>query len=84
MLLLPEAPGVSTDMPVPGTGVGDAALSAYGVPESSTAGEVMDSPERVSDSRSQFLIDDSSSTASAVVVRPSALAAAQAFLPHSS
>jgi hypothetical protein len=83
MLLLPEAPGVSMDTPVPGTGVGDAALSAYGAPESSAAGKVIslvDSPERVLDSRSQFLIDDSSSTASAVVVRPSALAAAQAFL----
>ena len=73
MLLSSEAPGVSTNPPVPGTGVGDTALSAYGAPESSAAGEVIslvDSPGRVLDSRSQFLIDDSSSTASAIVVRP--------------
>ena len=60
--------------------VGDVELSAYGAPESCAAGEVislMDSPERVLDSRSQFLIDDSSFTASADVVRSSALAAAQ-------
>lgn len=44
----------------------------------------MDSPERAFDSRSQFLVDDSSSTASAVVVQPSAIAAAQAFLTHRS
>jgi len=83
MLLSPEVPGVSTNPPVPGTGVGDAEQSAYGALESSAAWEVIslvDSPGRVLDSRSQFLIDDSSSTASAVVVRPSVLAAAQAFL----
>ena len=71
LLLSPEAPGLSTDTSVPGTGVGDAALSAYGAPESRAAGEVislMDSPERVLDSRSQFLIDDSSSTYLPLVV----------------
>ena len=83
MLLSPEAPGLYTDTSVPGTGVGDAALSAYGAPESRAVEEVIslvDSPERVLDSKSHFLIDDSSSTASADVVRSSALAAVQAFL----
>ena len=41
LLLLPEAPGVSTDTSVPGTGVGDVELSAYGAPESRAAGEVI-------------------------------------------
>jgi hypothetical protein len=83
LLLSPEAPGLSSDTSVPGTGVGDAALSANGAPESHAAGAVIslvDSPERVLDSGSQFLIDDNSSTASAGIVQSSALAAAQAFL----
>ena len=42
---------------------------------------LVDSSKRVVlDGRSQFLIDDSSSTTSVAVVRPHALAAAQAFL----
>ncbi len=81
--LSPAAPGLSTDSSVPGTGVGDAALSANGAPESHAAGAVIslvDSPERVLSSRSQFLMDDASSTASAGIVQSSALTAAQAFL----
>jgi hypothetical protein len=71
------APGLTTDPSVPGTGVGDAALSASGAPESHAAGAVIslvDSPERVLDSRSQFLMDDASSTASAGIVQFSPLA----------
>ncbi len=74
-----EALGVSMDTSVLGTGVGYAA----GAPESHAAGAVislLDSPERVFDSRSQFLVDDASSTASAGIVQSSALEAAQAFL----
>jgi hypothetical protein len=77
------APGLSTDTSVPGTGVGDAALSADGASESHAAGAVIslvDHPERVLDSRSHFLMDDASSTASAGIVQSSTLAAAQAFL----
>ena len=83
LLLSPEAPGLVTDTSVPGTGVGDAALSANGAPESYAAGAVIslvDSPERVLGRRSHFLMDDASFIASAGIVQSSALAAAQAFL----
>jgi hypothetical protein len=70
--------GESMDTSVLGAGVGDPA----GAPEShSTAGAVislLDRPEREFGGRSQFLEDDASSTASAGIVPPSALAAAQA------
>jgi hypothetical protein len=57
LFLSPEAPGLVTDTSVPGPGVGDAALSANGAPESHAAGAVslVDSPERVLGSRSHFL-----------------------------
>ena len=61
-----------------------AGVNVQGAPELCAAGGVVslvDSPERaVFSGSSEFLIDDSISTASAVVVRPFALAAAQAFL----
>ena len=80
--LSPAAPGLSPVLSVPGPGVGDAALSASRAPEPHAAGAVIlvDSPERVFDSRSQFLVDDTSSIASAGNVQSSTLAAAQAFL----
>ncbi len=77
-----EALGVSMDTSVLGPGVGGSASA----PALHAAGEVIslvDSPERVFDSKSQFLVDDASSTASTGVVQSSALALAQAFLtPH--
>jgi hypothetical protein len=71
--------GVSMDTSVLGAGVGDAASA----PGSHAAGPVislLDSPGREFGGRSQFLVDDASSTASTGIVQSSALAAAQAFL----
>ena len=80
--LSPAAPGLSPVLSVLGPGGGDAALSAIRAPEPHAAGVVnlVDSPGRVFDSRSQFLVDDTSSIASSGIVQSSTLAAAQAFL----
>jgi hypothetical protein len=67
------------DTSVLGTGFdGSASTPAF-----HAAGEVIslvNGPERVFDSKSQFLVDDASSTASTGVVQSSALALAQTFL----
>jgi hypothetical protein len=81
--LLPAAPGLPMGLSVPGSGVGGAAQFVICPPEPHAAGDVtslVDSSERALDSRSQFLVDDASSTASAGIVPSSAFAAAQAFL----
>ena len=74
-----EALGVSMDTSVLGPGVGGSA-SAPALHAAGGVISLVDSPERVFDSKSQFLVDDASSTASTGVVQSSALAMAQAFL----
>ena len=83
--LLPETTSVAMDSFSSGSGVVDVSLPAgvQVVPDSSAAGGVIslvDSLARVFDGKSQFLVDDSSSTVSVAVVRAPALVIAQAFL----
>ncbi len=72
--MLPESTNISMDLSASGTCAADVSSSADVpcVQDSSAAVGVIslvDSPERVFDGKSQFLVDDSCSTASAAVVR---------------